>query len=199
MRSRARSAGGPTAGVDMLADRSAARLAGAAGRRPAADRVAPLQTRRHRRRRRAARYVSPRSTRCSRRATMLPRAPPPRRRVAPSGDPAADLMIVADMPDPGDAEAGHLFAGETARAVRRDARRDGAVARRRIYLAPALARAIAAGRLDPATGEALAALMRPPPRAACSPRRVMLFGDERRCTALLGTGRSEARGGLRRA
>ena len=45
----------------------------------------------------------------------IPNAAPPGRRVAPAGNPATGLMIIADMPDPGDAEAGHLFAGETAR------------------------------------------------------------------------------------
>ncbi len=35
----------------------------------------------------------------------------PERRVAPSGDPAAELMVLADFPDSDDADAGHLLSG----------------------------------------------------------------------------------------
>lgn len=40
-------------------------------------------------------------------------AGPPRRRVASSGDPASRLMILADMPDAADIDAGAPFAGDT--------------------------------------------------------------------------------------
>ncbi len=103
-----------------------------------------------------------------------PSPAPPRLRVAPAGDPAADLMIVADMPDPGDAEAGQLFAGETAALF------DAMLAaigldRARIYLAP-FSPARAAGRLDPKQGQALAALMRRHISLA-APKALILFGD----------------------
>ena len=123
----------------------------------------------------------------------LPSPAPPRLRVAPSGDRAARLMIVADMPDPGDAEAGHLFAGDTARLF------DAMLAamgldRARVYVAP-LSPARAAGRLDPAQGEALAALMRRH-LALVAPAALILFGDMA-ATCLLGPQALATRGGLR--
>ncbi|MEY2926447.1 MAG: hypothetical protein RL367_924 [Pseudomonadota bacterium] len=42
----------------------------------------------------------------------LPQAGPPARRIAASGDPASDLMVVIDMPEIKDREAGHLISGE---------------------------------------------------------------------------------------
>jgi len=122
-----------------------------------------------------------------------PSPAPPRLRVAPSGDPTADLMIVADMPDPGDAEAGHLFAGETAAlfdamlaAMGRD--------RSRIYLTP-FSPARAAGRLDPKQGEALATLMRRHISLA-APKALILFGDSV-AHCLLGADALASRGGIR--
>jgi len=122
-----------------------------------------------------------------------PSPAPPRLRVAPSGDPAADLMIIADMPDPGDAEAGHLFAGETAALF------DAMLAamgldRSRIYLAP-FSPARAAGRLDPKQGEALAALMRRHISLA-APKALILFGDSV-AHCLLGADALASRGGIR--
>ena len=122
-----------------------------------------------------------------------PSPAPPRLRVAPSGDPAADLMIVADMPDPGDAEAGHLFAGETAALF------DAMLAalgldRARIYLAP-FSPSRAAGRLDPKQGEALATLMRRHVSLA-APKALILFGDSV-AHCLLGPDALATRGGIR--
>jgi uracil-DNA glycosylase family 4 len=122
-----------------------------------------------------------------------PSPAPPRLRVAPSGGPAADVMIVVDMPDPGDAEAGHLFAGETAALF------DAMLAamgldRSRIYLAP-FSPARAAGRLDPRQSEALATLMRRHV-ALASPKAVMLFGDSV-AHGLLGADALATRGGIR--
>ena len=122
-----------------------------------------------------------------------PAPAPPRLRVAPSGDPAADLMIVADMPDPGDAEAGHLFAGETAALF------DAMLAamgldRARIYLAP-FSPARAAGRLDARQGEALATLMRRH-IALAAPKALILFGDTV-AHCLLGPDALAHRGGIR--
>ena len=123
----------------------------------------------------------------------LPNAAPPGRRVAPAGDPSAGLMIVADMPDPGDAEAGHLFAGETRRLF--DAML-GAMGRDRstIYYAP-FSPVRPAGRLDERQGEALARLMRHH-IALAGPRALMLFGDEP-ARWLIGEEALATRGGLR--
>ncbi len=123
----------------------------------------------------------------------IPNAAPPGRRVAPAGDPAAGLMIVADMPDPGDAEAGHLFAGETARlfdamlaAMGRD--------RTTIYTAP-LSPVRPVGRLDARQGEALGQLMRHH-IALAKPRALILFGDEA-VRWMIGEEALATRGGLR--
>ncbi len=122
-----------------------------------------------------------------------PSPAPPRLRVAPAGDPSAELMIVADMPDPGDAEAGRLFAKDTAALF------DAMLAalgyeRARIYLAP-FSPARAAGRLDPRQGEALAALMRRHISLA-SPKALILFGDSV-AQCLLGADALATRGGIR--
>ena len=122
-----------------------------------------------------------------------PSPAPPRLRVAPSGDPAAELMIVADMPDPGDAEAGQLFAGETAALF------DAMLAalgldRARIYLAP-FSPARAAGRLEPKQGEALATLMRRH-ISLVAPKALILFGDSV-AHCLLGLEALATRGGIR--
>jgi len=122
-----------------------------------------------------------------------PSPAPPRLRVAPSGDPAAELMIVADMPDPGDAEAGHLFAGETAALFDAMLAAMG-VDRARVYLAP-FSPVRAAGRLDPKQGEALATLMRRH-IALASPKALILFGDSV-AHCLLGADALETRGGIR--
>jgi DNA polymerase len=123
----------------------------------------------------------------------MPGAAPPSRRVGPAGTPGAELMIVTDMPDPGDGEAGHLFGAETARlfdamlsAVGRD--------RAQIYYTP-LSPARIAGRIDEKQGEALAKLMRHH-IALARPKALILFGDE---TArwLLGPDALSERGGLR--
>jgi DNA polymerase len=120
-----------------------------------------------------------------------PQPAPPGRRIAPSGTPGADLMIVADMPDADD--AGTLFAGETVRLF------DAMLAamgldRRRIYLAP-FSPARSAGRISSDQGEALAALMRRHISLA-TPRALMILGDEP-ARWLIGPNVLQNRGGLR--
>ncbi len=44
--------------------------------------------------------------------TSLPQAGPPDRRIAASGNPDSDLMIVIDMPEPNDHQAGFLISGD---------------------------------------------------------------------------------------
>lgn len=124
----------------------------------------------------------------------VPGAAPPGRRVGPSGDPTAGLMIVADMPDAPDFEAGHLLSGETQRLF--DAML-AAMGRSRdsIYLAPLSPARIPGGRIDGPHAAALIALMRRH-IALARPKAVMLLGDET-CRALLGIERGQARGGLR--
>jgi DNA polymerase len=120
-----------------------------------------------------------------------PQSAPPGRRIAPSGTPSSDLMIVADMPDADD--AGHLFAGEAARlfdAMLAAMGRDRAT----IYLAP-FSPARAAGRLDDRQGEALTALMRRHISLA-APKALILFGDEP-AKWLIGPQALQTRGGLR--
>lgn len=123
----------------------------------------------------------------------MPAAAPPGRRVAPAGTPGAELMIIADMPDPHDTEAGHLFGAETGplfdamlAAMGRD--------RTQIYYA-ALSPVRIAGRIDDKQGEALAQLMRHH-IALARPKALILFGDE---TArwLIGPDALNNRGGLR--
>ncbi|WP_019832963.1 uracil-DNA glycosylase family protein [Sphingomonas sp. PR090111-T3T-6A] len=125
--------------------------------------------------------------------SYMPNAAPPGRRVGPSGAAGAELMIVADMPDPGDGEAGHLFGAETGRlfdamlaAMGRD--------RARIYTAP-LSPARIAGRIDEKQGEALARLMRRH-IALAKPKALILFGDEA-ARWLIGPDALSSRGGLR--
>jgi DNA polymerase len=121
----------------------------------------------------------------------VPQAAPPSRRIAPSGTPSADLMIIADMPDIDDRD--HLFAGETARlfdAMLAALGRDRAT----IYLTP-FSPARTAGRLDERQGEALATLMRRHIMLA-APRAIILFGDEP-ARWLIGPAALQTRGGLR--
>jgi uracil-DNA glycosylase len=120
-----------------------------------------------------------------------PQPAPPGRRIAPSGTPGAELMIVADMPDADD--TGTLFAGETARLF------DAMLAamgldRARVYYAP-FSPARTAGRIAPEQGEALAALMRRHISLA-APKALMIFGDEP-ARWLIGPDALQNRGGLR--
>ena len=121
----------------------------------------------------------------------VPQPAPPSRRIAPSGTPGSDLMIVADMPDADDSAT--LFTGETARLF------DAMLAamgldRARIYCAP-FSPARSAGRIAPEQGEALAALMRRHVSLA-APKALIVFGDEP-ARWLIGPDALQNRGGLR--
>ncbi|HEY0271070.1 MAG TPA: uracil-DNA glycosylase family protein, partial [Sphingomonas sp.] len=124
----------------------------------------------------------------------LPGAPPPRRRVASFGDPAAGLMIIADMPDATDLEPRSLLGGECARLF------DAMLAtlgrtRETVYAAPLSPARLTGGRIGADMMAPLAGLMRHHV-ALVRPRVVLLMGEDT-CRALLGLGRAEASGGLR--
>ena len=115
-------------------------------------------------------------------------------RVPPAGDAAAGLMIVVDMPEDGDAEAGQLVGGAAGRLLDRML---AAIGRDRasIYLAALASARIAGGRIAADRSAPLTALMRRH-IALAAPRAVLLLGDGA-CAALLGEPVARARGGLR--
>jgi uracil-DNA glycosylase len=118
-------------------------------------------------------------------------ASPSARRVCPSGDPAAGLMIMTGMPEAEDCESGTLLAGETGRlfdrmlaAIGRD--------RTNIYLASLSCLRSPDGLF---TGEAASqcATLARHHIALARPRALLLFGDA--CSkALLGLAVAKARG-----
>jgi DNA polymerase len=112
------------------------------------------------------------------------------RRLAPAGDPASGLMVIADMPEQGDVEAGQIFAGEHGRLFDRML---AAIGRDRasIYLAT-ISPARAAGRLDAAAAEALKTLALHH-IALAQPRMLLVIGQGA-CTMLLGLDLPAARG-----
>lgn len=104
----------------------------------------------------------------------MPAAPPPRRRIAPSGDPAAALAVIADMPDEADLAEARLMSGE---AVLFDAMLVAmGFARDAIYLAPLSPARITGGKLGAAAAP-LAALMRAH-LALVRPTALLVLGDE---------------------
>lgn len=115
-------------------------------------------------------------------------------RIAASGDPAAGLMIVADIPDRGDAEAGQLFAGDVGRLFDRML---AAIGRDRasVYLVPLASVRPPGGRIDPDSAARLAEIARHHVLLA-RPKRLLLMGDAP-SRALLGMDRRDARGKLR--
>lgn len=119
-------------------------------------------------------------------------APPPRRRVAPAGDPDAPLMIVTDMPDDADLATGRLLTAESALFDAMLA----AMGRTRatIYLAPLSPARLVGGRLGSAAAP-LGALMRAH-LGLVRPRALLLLGDET-CRAILDAERDEACHALR--
>lgn len=89
----------------------------------------------------------------------IPEAGPPARRIAASGDPLSDLMVMVDMPEPGDAEAGLLLTGEAGAlfdkmlaALKRN--RDS------VYLAALCPGRAPTGMIPPSSLDALAAMAR---------------------------------------
>lgn len=121
----------------------------------------------------------------------LPFASPMARRICPAGDPAAGLMILADMPAAEDCSAGTLISGEVGRlfdrmlaAIGRD--------RQSIYLASLSCLRSPDGRFTSEAASQCVTLARHHVGLA-APRALLLLGDA--CSkALLGLGMAQARG-----
>lgn len=126
-------------------------------------------------------------------STDVPEGGSPRRRVGPTGDPAAPLMVLTDFPDHDDIAEGQLFAGESGRlfdamlaAIGRD--------RTHVYLASLLPSRPAIGRID----ESVLAAVTPHARRhveLAGARQLWLFGTAA-SRAILGMTEPEANGKL---
>jgi DNA polymerase len=116
------------------------------------------------------------------------------RRVAPFGTPGAAIMLITDMPEMGDAEAGCLFSGETGALLDRMLAAIGHD-RSTVYCAPLCPSRTATGRLD---DEALSRLTEIVRRhiALVKPGRVWIMGQTA-SRALLGMDDIAARGSIR--
>jgi len=97
-----------------------------------------------------------------------------RTRILPAGDPASGLMILTDMPEPGDAEAGVLMAGELGTLFDRML---AAIGRDRssIWLAP-LATVRSVGRVPQDVGNRLVEIARHQ-IGLVAPKRLLIMGD----------------------
>lgn len=116
-------------------------------------------------------------------------------RIAPSGDPASGVMLLADMPESGDASAGMLLAGEPGRLLDRML---GAIGRDRasVYIAPLSPARPADGRIEPGDLNELGRIARHHV-ALAAPRLLLILGDAA-STALLGAGFVATRGKIHR-
>jgi uracil-DNA glycosylase family 4 len=113
--------------------------------------------------------------------------------LAPIGDTASGLMLLADMPEAEDAAAGQLLSSDAGRLLDRML---GAIGRDRgsVYLATVAPARPAGGRVPPALAAELGRLALHHV-ALARPRMLLLLGDGP-CRALLGIGLAEARGRL---
>lgn len=117
-------------------------------------------------------------------ATSAPRVPP-------TGDPAAGLMAITDMPTAEDAATGLIFSGEAGALVDRMLAAIGR-SRETIYLAPFSPIRPPAGRIDAEGVRFLTGTMRHHIGLA-APKALLIFGDS--CArALLGITMAQARG-----
>jgi DNA polymerase len=96
-----------------------------------------------------------------------------RTRLLPAGDPGSDVMILVDMPEPGDAEAGSLLAGEVGELFDRMLHAIGR-SRHSIWLAP-IATVRKVGRVADAEAARLAAIARHQ-IALVAPKRLLIMG-----------------------
>lgn len=115
-------------------------------------------------------------------------------RVGPEGDPASGLMVLLDMPEPGDTEAGRLASGEVGLLLDRML---AAIGRDRasVYLASLGPATMPVGGLDGKRIDALAEAARRHV-ALAAPRMLLLMGEAPSRT-FCGCNLAEARGGLR--
>jgi len=124
-------------------------------------------------------------------AEALPLGAPAAPRVGPSGDPAAGLMVLVDMPTAEDVAAGRLLSGEPGRLFDRMMAAIGR-SRETLYLASLSPVRFPTGRIDPAFADRLAVAARHH-AALAAPRALLLFGDA--CArALAGAPLARARG-----
>jgi len=127
-------------------------------------------------------------------APTLPDGSLPGRRLLAEGDPASNLMILVDMPEPADGAAGRLLSDETGRLLDRML---AAIGRDRnsVYLASLCHARPAGGRVDPAALSAIADIARQHVTLA-APKRLFLMGQAV-SRAILATELVEIRGELR--
>jgi uracil-DNA glycosylase family 4 len=127
-------------------------------------------------------------------APALPDGSLPGRRLLAEGDPASNLMILIDMPEPADGAAGRLLSDDTGRLLDRML---AAIGRDRgsIYLASLCLARPAGGRIDPAGLAAIADIARQHVTLA-APKRLLLMGQAV-SRAILATELVEIRGELR--
>ena len=110
-----------------------------------------------------------------RESAEVPEARWGRTRVLPAGDPQSGLMILTDMPEPGDAEAGILMAGELGALFDRML---AAIGRDRasIWLAPFATIRSPGGRVAPDAAKRLAEIALHH-IALIAPKRLLIMGD----------------------
>lgn len=111
-------------------------------------------------------------------------------RLAGSGDTASGIMILTDMPDPGDLDAGQLFAGPVGRLLDAMLAAIG-LSREQVHVAPVLPGRSADGNIDPAV-HAEAVRLAAHRVTLAGPRAVLLFGDAT-TRAMCGTNLAETR------
>ncbi len=113
------------------------------------------------------------------------------RRCPPQGQPGAALMLMSDIPDPNDLDAGALFSGEAGQLLDAMLRAIGQ-SRDSLYLASIAPGRPAAGRIDEPLAMALAPVARR--HVALAGPNMLLMMGEASVRTLLGTGLAEARG-----
>jgi uracil-DNA glycosylase len=118
-------------------------------------------------------------------------AAPPAHRLEPFGTPGSKIMIITDVPEPGDAQGGTLLSGDTGRLFDRMLSAIG-LDRTQIYCAALSPGRPDTGRIDDAVLPRLAEIMRHHMHLA-APKRVWLLGQAT-SRAILGIDEVAARG-----